>query len=380
MYDFTTPAAQHVADSLKWRKYAGRDVLPLWVADMDFLSPPVVTAALAARVAQGIFAYGEPTETAVGALLAAARRDYDWTIEPNWLVPLPGLVTGLNVACRASGDGDVITATPIYPPFMSAPQFAERRLIRLPLRETRPDTGSHWEWDFDALDAVATRGATLMLCHPHNPVGRQWTPAELQRLGELAEKHDLTVISDEIHCDLLLEPGARHTPFAAISPKLAARTITLMAPSKTYNVPGLGCAFAVIPNAERRHAFQKTMRGIVPHVNLLGYVALEAACRDGMAWRSELLSVLRSNRDEVVRALDGHNGLRVTVPQATFLAWVDCRDAGLQHPQHFFEQAGVGLSDGADFGAPGFVRLNFGCPRTTLDSALARMRKALATL
>ncbi|WP_432722847.1 PatB family C-S lyase [Jeongeupia wiesaeckerbachi] len=380
MYDFTTSAAQRVTDSYKWRKYAGRDVLPLWVADMDFLSPPAITQALAERVAQGIFTYGEPTEAALSALIDAARRDYGWTIEPGWLVPLPGLVTGLNVACRASGNGDVITATPIYPPFMSAPQFNARRLVKLPLRETRLAVGSHWEWDFAALDAAATPGATLMLCHPHNPVGRQWTQDELVRLGEIAEKHDLTVISDEIHCDLLLEPGARHVPFATLSPKLAARTITLMAPSKTYNVPGLGCAFAIIPNAERRHAFQKAMRGIVPHVNLFGYVALEAACRDGAAWRNELLSVLRSNRDEVVRALDGIQGLRVTVPQATFLAWIDCRGAGLQHPQHFFEQAGVGLSDGADFDAPGFVRLNFGCPRATLDSALARMRKALATL
>ncbi|BCL76975.1 aspartate aminotransferase [Jeongeupia sp. HS-3] len=380
MYDFSTSAAQTVDDSVKWRKYAGRDVLPLWIADMDFLSPPEVTAALTERVAKGIFAYGEPTDSTIAAIVKACARDYGWVLEPSWLVPLPGLVAGLNIACRATGTGDVLTATPIYPPFMSAPQFAERRLLKLPLRETRLDAGSRWEWDFDALDAAATRGATLLLCHPHNPVGRIWTRDELNRLGEIAEKHDLTVVSDEIHCDLLLEPGTRHTPFAALSPELAARTITLMAPSKTYNVPGLGCSFAVIGNPELRHAFQKVMRGIVPHVNLLGYTAAEAAFRDGVAWRTQLLAVLRDNRDVVSTALDGLKGLRVTVSQATFLAWIDCRDTGLQHPQHFFEQAGVGLSDGADFGLPGFVRLNFACPRATLDQALGRMREALAAL
>lgn len=182
------------------------------------------------------------------------------------------------------------------------------------------------------------------------------------------------MVSDEIHCDLLLEPGAKHRPFAAVSAAAAARTITLMAPSKTYNVPGLACAFAIIPNPTLRHAYQRAMRGIMPEINLLGFVATEAAFTHGEAWLAELLDYLRGNCERVMTALDGVGGLKVTRPQATYLAWIDCRATGIEHPQRFFEDAGVGLSDGADFGLPGFVRLNFGCPRAILDTALARMR------
>ncbi|HSC81810.1 MAG TPA: PatB family C-S lyase [Chitinolyticbacter sp.] len=376
-YDFTTSAVHAVADNIKWNKYAGRDVLPLWVADMDFAAAPEITAALQQRVARGSFGYSEPTAELIAAIVGAAQRDYGWALHPDWLVPLPGLVSGLNIACRATGgDADaVLTATPIYPPFMSAPAYSGRPVLKVPLLEPAADEG--WRWDWAALEREAASARTLLLCHPHNPVGRVWTADELARLAAIAERHDLTVVSDEIHCDLLLEPGARHTPLATLSPELAARTITLMAPSKTYNIAGLGCALAVIADATLRHAFQRTMRGIVPHVNLLGYTAAAAAYRDGAAWRAELLAVLRQNRDVVIAALDGAAGLRVTQPQATYLAWIDCRGAGIAQPQHYFEAAGVGLSDGADFGLPGFVRLNFGCPEATLTEALARMRRAL---
>ncbi|GLS05546.1 aspartate aminotransferase [Chitiniphilus shinanonensis] len=379
-YDFTRSASREVADNIKWNRYAGRDVLAMWVADMDFASPPEVTAALAARVASGSFGYSEPTREMVGAVLGAARRDYGWQIAPEWLVPLPGLVTGLNVACRAVGQpGDaVLTATPVYPPFMSAPQYSERTLLKVPLLE--PDDALPWRWDLPALDAAAAGARVLLLCHPHNPVGRAWDRAELEAIADIARRRDLVVVSDEIHCDLLLEPGARHLPFAMLSPDAAQRSITLMAASKTYNVAGLGCAFAVVPDAGLRHAFQRAMRGIVPHPNLLGLTATAAAYGQGAAWRAELLEVLRANRDAIVAALDGVAGVRVLPAQATYLAWIDCRGAGLEHPQAFFEAAGVGLSDGADFGAPGFVRLNFGCPSATLAAALTRMRAALDKL
>ncbi|TJZ65805.1 MalY/PatB family protein [Chitiniphilus eburneus] len=376
-YDFTRSASREVADNIKWNRYAGRDVLAMWVADMDFASPPEVTAALAARVASGSFGYSEPTREMVGAVLGAAQRDYGWRVAPEWLVPLPGLVTGLNVACRAVGQpGDgVLTATPVYPPFMSAPQYSERTLVKVPLLE--PAGMLPWRWDLPALDAAAASARTLLLCHPHNPVGRAWDRAELEAIADIAEKRDLVVVSDEIHCDLLLEPGARHLPFAMLSPDAAKRSITLMAASKTYNVAGLGCAFAIVPDAGLRHAFQRATRGIVPHPNLLGLTATAAAYGQGAVWRAELLDILRANRNAVTAALNGVAGLRVAPAQATYLAWIDCRGAGLDHPQAFFETAGVGLSDGADFGAPGFVRLNFGCPSSTLAEALTRMRRAL---
>lgn len=362
--------------SLKWDKYAGRDVLPLWVADMDFAAPPMVLDALHARIDHGVFGYTRAPASANAAVVNYLQRRYGWTIESGWIVWLPGLVPGINLACRAVGEaGDAaLTFTPVYPPFLSAPRFNQRELIALPLVEGKDE----WQIDFAALEqAITPRTRLLILCHPHNPVGRIWRRDELEHLAVFAQKHALTVVSDEIHCDLLLEPDARHVPFASLSEDAAARTITLMAPSKTYNVPGLACSFAVIADPVLRHAFQRAMRGIMPEINLLGFTATEAAFNHGGQWLNGLLDYLRGNRDRVIAALDGVGGLKVTRAQATYLAWIDCRASGIEQPQRFFEAAGVGLSDGADFGLPGFVRLNFGCPRATLDLALERMTAAL---
>ena len=362
--------------SLKWDKYAGRDVLPLWVADMDFAAPPMVLDALHARIDHGVFGYTRAPASANAAVVNYLQRRYGWTIESGWIVWLPGLVPGINLACRAVGEaGDAaLTFTPVYPPFLSAPGFNQRELIALPLVEGKDE----WQIDFAALEqAITPRTRLLILCHPHNPVGRIWRRDELEHLAVFAQKHALTVVSDEIHCDLLLEPDARHVPFASLSEDTAARTITLMAPSKTYNVPGLACSFAVIADPVLRHAFQRAMRGIMPEINLLGFTATEAAFNHGGQWLNGLLDYLRGNRDRVIAALDGVGGLKVTRAQATYLAWIDCRASGIEQPQRFFEAAGVGLSDGADFGLPGFVRLNFGCPRATLDLALERMTAAL---
>lgn len=376
-FDFDTVIERRHSDSIKWSRYAGRDILPLWVADMDFASPPAVISALQARVAEGIFGYGGPTPLVVEAILQALARDYGWAVAPDWLVPLPGLVSGLNIAARAVGEpGDaLLTVTPIYPPFLSAPRHQERETIAVPLRQT----GLGWSWDWPAMAAAVTpRTRAIELCHPHNPTGRVWRADELEQLAMFAEQHGLVVISDEIHCDLILEPGLRHQPFALAAPTLAHRSITLMAPSKTYNIAGLGASFAIIPDATLRRAFEHALAGIVPHVNVLALTACAAAYAHGAGWRTELLEYLRGNRDRVLDQLDGYRGLQVSRPEATFLAWIDCRGSRLKQPQRFFEEAGVGLSDGADFGLPGFVRLNFGCPRQTLDEALARMRDALS--
>ncbi len=364
-------------DSLKWNRYPDRDVIPLWVADMDFAAPPAIIEALRQRVAHGVFGYGQPWPALVDTVRDYLDRRYQWPVEAEWLVWLPGLVTGLNVACR-SVDGDVVTATPVYPPFLSAPVLSGRRLATVPL--ARCD--DRWEWDFDAL-ATALEPTTrlLLLCHPHNPVGRAWDDQELQSIADLAERHDLIVCSDEIHCDLVLGPR-RHRPFAMLGNEASRRSITLMAPSKTFNIPGLGCAFAVIPNERLRHDFQRAMSGIVPHVNTLGLVACEAALRDCADWHAALLDYLRGNRDRVAAAVAAMPGLRMAPVEATYLAWIDATETGIDAPGHFFETAaGVGLSGGADFGRNGdyrhFVRLNFGCPRTTLNAALERMRTAL---
>ncbi len=364
-------------DSLKWNRYADRDVIPLWVADMDFAAPPAVIAALHNRVAHGVFGYGQPWPTLTATVLDYLDRQYQWRIEAEWLVWLPGLVTGLNVACRAV-TGDVVTATPVYPPFLSAPTLSGRRIATVPLKLS----SDRWYWDFDALAAAVTPATRLfLLCHPHNPVGRAWDDRELRTLAELAERNDLIVCSDEIHCDLVLAKCRRHRPFATLGKETSRRTISLMAPSKTFNIPGLGCAFAVIPDAGLRRQFQCAMSGIVPHVNTLGLVACEAALRDGGAWHAALIDYLRDNRDRVAAAVAAMPGLRMAPVEATYLAWIDTAASGIDDPRRFFEAAGVGLSGGADFGRDGdyrqFVRLNFGCPRGTLDTALARMRDAL---
>ena len=358
--------------SYKWDRYAGRDILPLWVADMDFRSPPSVLAALRDSIDHGVFGYTAPGEGLVEAVRAHTRHHYDWTIEPDWFVWLPGLVPGLNLACRAVGQpGDaVLTATPIYPPFLRAPGLAGRELVSVPLRRSE----RRWEWDFDALEAALTpRVRLLLLCHPHNPVGRVWSDDELSRLLELARQHDLIVCSDEIHCDLILEPDRRHVPLAGLDPAFAERTITLMAPSKTWNLAGLGCSFALIPDPALRRRFCREMAGLMPPVNLLGLTAAEAAYRHGESWRGALLDYLRGNRQLLSEWFADGNRLSWTVPEATYLAWIDARAVDPVNPLPAFEALGVGLSDGREFGLPGYLRLNFGCPRPLLRTALERL-------
>ncbi len=375
-FDFDRGVDRRGGDSLKWNKYAGRDILPLWVADMDFAAPPAVLAALEGRIAQGCLGYPEPWPALVDTLLRYLQREYAWSIDPEWLVWLPGLVTGLNLACRTV-EGGVMTATPVYPPFLSAPRLSGRDLIRVPLRLSE----GCWRWDFAAMEAaLAFDTRLLLLCHPHNPVGRAWSRDELEALAEFCRRHDLSVCSDEIHCDLILEDQRHHIPLAMIDADMARRCITLMAPSKTYNIPGLGCAFAVIADAPLRRRFTGVMRGIVPDVNVLGLTATQAAYRDCDEWRAALLDVLRENRDRVEAAVAAIPGLAMTHVEATYLAWIDARDLKVDDPAGFFEAAGVGLSRGSDFGLPGWVRLNFGCPRGLLDSALERMKSACSAL
>ncbi len=372
-FDFDHPPERRGTDSVKWSRYAGRDVLPLWVADMDFAVAPAIEEALRRRVAHGVFGYAEPWPSLVESVVEHLRAEYAWAIDPAWLVWLPGLVSGLSVACRAVGGG-AFTATPIYPPFLSAPE----RLATAPLR--RGD--ERWEWDLPAVEAALDAETRLfMLCHPHNPVGRAWSEAELQAIDELAARRGLTVCSDEIHCGLVLDAGRRHRPYASLSPEAARRSITLMAASKSFNLPGLGCAFAVIPDDGLRRRFRRAMRGIVPHVNLLGLVACEAAFRHGAEWHRALLDYLRGNRERVLAAVAAEPVLRSTPVEATCLAWIDARGTGFTNPRATFEAAGVGLTDGRDFGPlhlyDGFVRLNFGCSRALLDEALRRLRAAL---
>ncbi|MDX9833619.1 MAG: PatB family C-S lyase [Desulfobulbus sp.] len=377
-FDFDTIVDRRASSSVKWDRFAGRDVIPLWVADMDFRSTRTVLEALHRRVDHGVFGYTYPAEALQSAVVDHFRRSYDWTIEPDWLLWLPGVVTGLSVACRAVGrvGDEVLTCSPVYPPFMTVPAAMGRTAVIVPLRQDGP----RWTMDLAALErAITSRTRLFLLCQPHNPVGRLWDWAELGALAALAHQHDLIVCSDEIHADLILEPGLRHRPLAMLDPETARRTITLHAPSKSYNIPGLGCSFAVVADPVLRRRLRQAMAGIVPEVNLLGLAAAEAAYRHGEPWRLALIAYLRGNRDLVMAAVATMTGLRMAPVEATYLAWIDTRDSGIPDPEAFFTAAGVGLSDGAAFGLPGFVRLNFACTRSLLIQALERMQRALSS-
>jgi cystathionine beta-lyase len=305
------------------------------------------------------------------------ETEYGWSVKPQWLVWLPGLVTGFNVACRAVGEDNdaVMTATPVYPHFLTAPGNFRRRLVKVPLREEQ----NQWGFDFDRLESAVTPDTRLfLLCNPHNPVGRVFTHDELNALAAICEKHDIVICSDEIHSGLLLDSDKTHIPTATLAPEVAQRTITLMSPSKTFNLPGLGCAFAIISEEKLRRRFIAAMAGIVPHVNAMGFTAAAAAYRDCSDWHAGLLDYLRGNRDCVARAIDAVPLLSLAPVEATYLAWIDVRSSDLKDPVKFFEDAGVGLQDGVEFDGLGFVRLNFGCARALLENALERMTSAMA--
>ncbi len=376
MNDFDNQPDRKGTDSAKWHKYQGRDIIPMWVADMDFSSPPQVMEALHQRISHGIFGYGTPSKDLIDAIVEYLDRTFHWPVVPGWIVLLPGLVTGLNVVCRSVGTaGDaVLTNVPVYPPFLSSPGNFKRRLITSRLLHS----DGRWGFDFDDLEkSIDERTRLFLLCNPHNPTGRVFTREELIALAQVCLRRNLVICSDEIHCDLVLEPGCRHIPLASLSPDIAKKTITLMAPSKSFNIPGLSCSFAIIPDDSLRRRFKHAMDGIVPHVNILGIVAARAAYRFGQPWLEELRAYLRVNRDLTAKAVSRMSGLSMSAGQATFLAWIDARKLNISDPAAWFESAGVGLSNGREFDGPGFVRLNFGCPRELLMQALERMASAV---
>ena len=375
-FDFDTPIDRHGTASVKWNKYGNRDIIPMWVADMDFACAPAVVEALRRRVDHPIYGYSEPPPGLVDATISHLENEYGWKIQPEWIVWLPGLVVGLNVVCRAFGreGADVLTAVPVYPPFLSAPANAARHAVRVQMVEAN----GAWHWDMAALErAITPSSRLLLLCNPHNPVGRVFSRDELREIADACARHNLILCSDEIHNGLVLDPDKRHIPVASLSEEIAQRTVTLMSASKTFNLPALGCAYAIASNPDVRAKLKKAMAGIVHHVGLMGYIATEAAYRNGKDWQLALLDHLRGNRDLVEREIAKMQGLRIWHAEATYLSWIDARELRTDDPLQFFSDAGVGLYDGALFGAPGFLRLNFACPRPLLERALERMARAV---
>jgi len=381
-YDFDRLVDRRRTDSSKWQKY-GPDVLPLWVADMDFQSPEPVIRALRERVEHGVFGYLALEQPEFHELFAdRLLKRYGWRVSPDAVVIIPGVIPGFNVAGRilaAPGDG-LILQTPVYPPILRAASSIGLTREEAPLAR-RAD--GRYEVDLDAFStAIGERTRFFLLCNPHNPVGRVLTRDDLMSLAQICLRRGLAIVADEIHCELTLG-GRRHTPIASLDPEIADRTITLMAPSKTFNLAGLKCSVAVIPNAALREKFVSGRIDLVQTVNVFGYTAAFAAYRDGQPWLDELLRYLEANRDFVTEYVRTRlPGVAMFPPEATYLAWLDCRNASgaSRDPFTFFlENARVALNDGTLFGSggAGFVRLNFGCPRSLLAKALDRMREAL---
>ncbi|QCP59898.1 MalY/PatB family protein [Pantoea sp. SO10] len=374
-FDFNQWIDRRHSDSLKWHKYGDRDVLPLWVADSDFRSPPSVIEAIKQRAEHGVFGYGATPTGLIDIILSRLAQRYNWQIEPDWIVLLPGVVCGLNLSVRAfteSGESTV-SPTPIYPPFRGAAKLADRAQVNLPLRLQ----DDRWVMNLDN-SAMQGNERLLMLCNPQNPGGTVYRRDELEAQLAFAQQHDLIVCSDEIHCDLLLSPGAQHIPFAALSEDAAQRSITLLSPSKTFNIAGLGASLAIIPNPELRARFKRVREGIVPGVDILALVAAEAAWRDGDAWLAAQLDYLRANRDWLVAQVNALPELQMAAPEATYLGWIDASRLDVANPMAYFEQHGLGFSPGHDFGDDNFVRFNFGCTRATLEQAVTRLQKAVA--
>ena len=375
MFDFDGVIDRRGTQSLKWDKYGDKDILPLWVADTDFQAAPAILEALHQRIDHGVFGYSRPSPRLIKLILERMHSLYGWQVEADWLLFMPGVVPGLNFACKAwcRPESSIISPTPVYYPFLNAPGYNERRISHLPMQLV----ADRWLPDFERLEQLAVDADLLLLCNPHNPGGTVFTRAELERIADIAERHEVTVCSDEIHCDLLLDKGARHIPFASLSAAAAQRSAVLMAPSKTFNIAGLCCSFAIIPNPTLRHKLQQSMRGLMADNNLLGFIAAEAAYAEGEEWLAAQLEYLRDNRDLLMRELGSLPGVKIAHIEATYLAWIDVSGLKLENPIASFEAGGVGLSPGAQFGDGNFIRLNFGCSRELLTEAIRRMQRVI---
>jgi len=368
------------SDSVKWNRY-GKDVLPMWIADMDFKVAKPIIHALHDRVDHGIFGYPVEPLQLREIIVNRLRHLYNWRISPDALVFLPGVVSGFNLACHAltlPGDG-VLMQTPIYPPILNVP--ANAGLTRDEMELTREPDG-HYTIDFDRFEAtIAPRTRIFILCNPHNPVGKVFHHGELEQMARICLRNNIIICSDEIHGELLF-PGHCHVPIASLAPEIASNTITLIAPNKTFNIAGLRFSVAIVPNPRLREKLEAAKQGLVPGIGIMGYVAALAAYRFGQPWLDNLLDYLRVNRDFLIQYVTTQlPSIAISQPEGTYLSWLDCRKAGFTGSPHdfFLNKAKVALNDGSTFGrgGEGFVRLNFGCPRQVLVTALNRIRQAL---
>lgn len=369
------PIDRRGTSSEKWERYAGRDILPLWVADMDLPTAPFVLDAVRERLEHPILGYTAPPARMVEAFVAWLRGRYGWRVDEDWLVWIPGVVTGFNVAARtaATEAHDLVIPAPVYGPILKVPANAGLNGVVSPLVLNR----GRWEMDIDDLASrVSPATAAVLFCNPQNPTGRVYDRGELEALAELALRNHTIVISDEIHCPIILDPTKKHVPIASLDRTIEARSISLFAPTKAFNFPGLNAAVAVIPDPSLREAYETVGTGLISTHSPLAFAALTAAFEDGTDWLDEQNSFLAGNARRLETAVAGIDGIRTTPVEGTYLAWLDVSALGLADAATAFEDHGLGLHAGEEFGGPGFLRFNFGCPRSILDQAIDRLVQA----
>ncbi|MFL2706120.1 MAG: MalY/PatB family protein [Gammaproteobacteria bacterium] len=376
-YDFDTIVDRIESRSTKWLKFDDPNVLPMWVADMDFKCPPEVIEAIKERANQGIFGYTERPSDLTSLL---KQRLYDrsgWDIEPDWVTWMPGVVVGLNVACRTVlSPGDmVMMPSPIYRPFVYAPDNMNRGMLKTELIN---DEG-RLVLDYESINNLISDDIKMFyFCNPHNPGGTMFKEEEIKEIVDTCKRNETIICADEIHSDLTFLKERGHIHLAQTSEWAANNSITLLSPTKTFNMQGLPCGAAIIPNPEIRKEFRRNMRGIAAHIGVFAYTAAEAAYRFGDPWHEELMKYLEKNRSFLREEVSKIEGLSLYGPEATYLAWIDCSKTGLEDPADFFINAGVGVHRGEWFGDSNFVRLNFGCPYTRLEEAVNRIKKAFS--
>ncbi len=371
MFDFSTRLNRKNSDSIKWSRYRNTDVLPFWVADMDFATPKFVLDAIRHRLEHPILGYSDIPPELTQAFIQWALRHFNWSIQEEWVLWLPSVVGGLNVAVRAVGkeDDHCVIPIPIYPPFLTIPELNQRipTLSNLILENNR------WVMDLNDIEKKTEQASTLLISNPQNPTGRAYSKTELQELGNLCVRNNTVIVSDEIHWGIILNPATPHTPIATISEAISQQTITLISHTKTYNIPGEPCAVAVISNPELRESFRTWGTRMLPICSPLALAGATASFCDTSSYLVELNQYLRDNRDLLVTAVNDSERLHVTTPEATYLAWIDVRNLSLADPITHFEQHGLGLYDGSEFGVPGFVRFNFAVPRLLLSEGIERL-------
>ena len=364
--------------STKWLKFSDEDVLPMWIADMDFACPSVITNAMTQRIDQGIFGYTDTPSDLTEVFVRKVYENTEWKIQDDWVVWIPGGVVGLNVSCKtvlAPGEMAMVPS-PIYAPFTEAPENMERGFVKNYL----VDSNGRLEFDLEAIETILTEDTKMFfLCNPHNPGGTVFSKQEIEKISSICEERKIIVCSDEIHSDLILEEGLKHVPFASLNKYNEEHSITIMGPCKTYNLAGFPIAAAIIPNEELREDFVRNTKGIVAHIDSIAFVAAEAAYSKADIWHSELLDYLKFNRKILSERINKIEGISLKGPEAGFLAWIDCRNSEISNPAEFFiNEAKVGVHDGAWFGNKDYVRLNFGCPSSLLEDAISRIEKAFS--